>query len=1125
MGYMGWTGHGLAVLGCSLLALGVGSRARADTTVPGGNVINQTWTTAGSPYIVQGDIIVPSGAFLRIEAGVVVQLESSDAMGTGLDTNRVELTVNGTLDVAGTETAPVQFEAHSGQSKGTWYGIVVTDSATTASIDHAVIEHAVHGVASLADGTVLSMSDVLVQTTSSSCIYVTKGHATLDGVTATDCSSSAIEISGTGRADLTRCLIVDNLGVTALYVTSTDATGTLVDGCTIDRNGRGVYTYNSSARVAVKNSNVTNNAYGIRAYYGQITTTYSNVWGNSTANYSYASSGAGCLSSNPLYVSVSNRRLTSRSPSRFASDVNGDLGPLPYDGDETPGWYGVLWVDTHMTAAHSPYRIEGDLTVAPGVNLTIDAGVELGFTSSDIMAANVDTARPELIVKGTLITAGTPGSPVVFRADANATGYWYGIHMLTGSESSQISWIAVRHAVRGFVYGADGQTAASHLAISDTSSNGLLVQQGVLVVDGLDVHGTGDSAVAVEGTARTDITNALLHENPGKTAFYVTSTNSQGSRIVNSTVSSNSRGVYTYNSASRVSVANCIVVNNAYGIRAYYGQITTTYSNVWGNSTADYSYASSGTGCISANPQFVSSSDYHLQSSSVCIDAGTAQGAPDHDMEGTTRPLDGDGINGSEYDMGAYEYRASSFCGDGVLDQGEACDDGVANGTYGHCAVDCSGSGPRCGDGHLDMGHEDCDDANSDDTDACLSTCVAATCGDGFVWAGHEDCDDGNSDDTDACLTTCVAATCGDGFVWAGHEDCDDGNQVDTDGCSNACTLPRCGDGVVQQGEECDDGTANSDSLPNACRTNCRRAHCGDGVVDTAEGCDDGNQVDTDDCTNACRLSTCGDGEVQQGEACDDGNASNTDDCLNTCVHASCGDGFRWVGHEDCDDGNSDDTDDCLATCRAATCGDGVVWAGHEECDDGNGDDTDDCLTTCRGATCGDGFVWAGHEDCDDGNQTDGDGCSNSCSMGTCGDGIVQQGEECDDGNGDDTDDCLATCRVATCGDGFVWAGHEDCDDGNSDDTDGCLSNCVAASCGDGVVWAGHEECDDGNQTDDDGCSDTCMDNGSRTAADSGCGCRTEAGGGGPSGGLPSWLLILAGLAMFSFGRRRRGQR
>jgi cysteine-rich repeat protein len=116
---------------------------------------------------------------------------------------------------------------------------------------------------------------------------------------------------------------------------------------------------------------------------------------------------------------------------------------------------------------------------------------------------------------------------------------------------------------------------------------------------------------------------------------------------------------------------------------------------------------------------------------------------------------------------------------------------------------------------------EACDDANADNTDACLDTCAAAFCGDGFVQAGVEACDDGeNGDDTDACVGGCVAASCGDGVVHAGVEECDDGeNGNDGDACVTGCQNAACGDGHVYAGvEECDDGGVQSgDGCDGAC--------------------------------------------------------------------------------------------------------------------------------------------------------------------------------------------------------------------------------------------------------------------------------------------------------------------
>jgi len=59
-----------------------------------------------------------------------------------------------------------------------------------------------------------------------------------------------------------------------------------------------------------------------------------------------------------------------------------------------------------------------------------------------------------------------------------------------------------------------------------------------------------------------------------------------------------------------------------------------------------------GTGNFSLDPQFVSALDYHPGSSSPCIDAGTATGAPLIDLDGVARP------QGSAVDCGAYELAA-----------------------------------------------------------------------------------------------------------------------------------------------------------------------------------------------------------------------------------------------------------------------------------------------------------------------------------------------------------------------------------------------------------------------------------------------------------------------------------
>jgi hypothetical protein len=80
-----------------------------------------------------------------------------------------------------------------------------------------------------------------------------------------------------------------------------------------------------------------------------------------------------------------------------------------------------------------------------------------------------------------------------------------------------------------------------------------------------------------------------------------------------------------------------------------------SYSNAQG-------YRGPGLMNIDVEPQFVDAAgdDYRLLPSSACIDMGTSFEAPDHDLDGNTRPVDipGKGFEGpgEGFDMGCYEF-------------------------------------------------------------------------------------------------------------------------------------------------------------------------------------------------------------------------------------------------------------------------------------------------------------------------------------------------------------------------------------------------------------------------------------------------------------------------------------
>jgi cysteine-rich repeat protein len=97
---------------------------------------------------------------------------------------------------------------------------------------------------------------------------------------------------------------------------------------------------------------------------------------------------------------------------------------------------------------------------------------------------------------------------------------------------------------------------------------------------------------------------------------------------------------------------------------------------------------------------------------------------------------------GSGGDFGSSETVASiggcSSCGNGDVDDGEACDDGNTVDCDG-CRGDCSSVEGTCGDDTLDTLCEVCDDGNNADCDGCRGDCSAV------------DCDDGNECTDDSC--------------------------------------------------------------------------------------------------------------------------------------------------------------------------------------------------------------------------------------------------------------------------------------------------------------------------------------------------------------------------------------
>jgi cysteine-rich repeat protein len=417
-------------------------------------------------------------------------------------------------------------------------------------------------------------------------------------------------------------------------------------------------------------------------------------------------------------------------------------------------------------------------------------------------------------------------------------------------------------------------------------------------------------------------------------------------------------------------------------------------------------------------------------------------------------------------------------CGDGEVVGDEVCDD---EGAPGGCNDFCTAF-DYCGDG-VPQAPEECDNGTNltqyDDGTAPANACAPgcqdpAFCGDGVLQAGQgpnggEECDLGAANNNNAygptqCRTNCkLGGYCGD-MVVNGNETCDAGTMNGKTYGPNSCGYncqpgPRCGDDIRNGSEQCDDGADNG-TAQSLCDTDCTiKPYCGDGVKQANEQCDYGQFASSNygGCTNMCMNGpSCGDGVFDPPyEECDDGTANNTggyDGCTNKCDNGPhCGDGVVEANVEMCDNGFNDDDymyedDSCGDGCIPPPyCGDAIVQSAHELCDLGTGVNNDDtyegCTTTCEfGPFCGDGTVDP-EETCDDGlgnvsyDPMQG-GCGYDCEDAPyCGDGERNGPEQCDLGAGMNTGDygsCNPDCTFAPrCGD-RTRQGTEECDDGPS---------------------------------------------------------------------------------------------
>jgi hypothetical protein len=94
----------------------------AQTNVSGGIYQNATWSLAGSPYIVNGPVVVFPGVTLNIQPGVEIRINNQNSTNIYIETR-------GTINCMGTDAQPIKISAmYDTTSTVAWQGFICTSS-------------------------------------------------------------------------------------------------------------------------------------------------------------------------------------------------------------------------------------------------------------------------------------------------------------------------------------------------------------------------------------------------------------------------------------------------------------------------------------------------------------------------------------------------------------------------------------------------------------------------------------------------------------------------------------------------------------------------------------------------------------------------------------------------------------------------------------------------------------------------------------------------------------------------------------------------------------------------------------------------------------------------------------
>ena len=406
--------------------------ALASTQVTGVLASNTTWTAAGNPYIMTGDVTVPAGITLTIEAGVNIQVTATDDQGGDDEFAQTELIVHGTLTVNGSALQRVTFSGQTPSDPARWWGIRIEQGGTPSTIRYAAISGSDFGLFLDRDGGLVTVEHVHFFDIAHTGVAVTDGepailaslfNGTLPG-------STGIRAFFSGQPIIANNVIAGfhqwGIDLNQNVPTTTYISNNTIVGANI---GLHVAPEFGSSLTAIVTNNIVN-SFGVgnkgievvSAPGVSVALSHNNVTGDPA--YTGIAAGPNSLSVFPGYVSDTDYHLTSSSPMIDAGTGPANVPLVDFDDVVRPQLGGFdIGAYEFVPSVAAP-------TANAGPDQTFSAG---GGGTANVTLTGIGSAPPGSVLTYEWLESTTSLATTATLAHSFSTG----VHLLTFKVTDQ----------------------------------------------------------------------------------------------------------------------------------------------------------------------------------------------------------------------------------------------------------------------------------------------------------------------------------------------------------------------------------------------------------------------------------------------------------------------------------------------------------------------------------------------------------------------------------------------------------------------------------------------------------------------------------------------------------------